>query len=63
MKLDMGLCSHMMSIGCLGEVTGYNINATVTIKTKYTITDRRMGCGQLGVEKPIFNQNDCRPKM
>lgn len=40
MKLDMGLCSHMMSIGCLGEVTGYNINATVTIKTKYTITDR-----------------------
>lgn len=41
MKLDMGLCSHMMSIGCLGEVTGYNINATVTIKTKYTITDRR----------------------
>lgn len=41
MKLDMGLCSHMMSIGCLGEITGYNINATVTIKTKYTITDRR----------------------
>lgn len=41
MKLDMGLCSHMMSIGCLGEIIGYNINATVTIKTKYTITDRR----------------------
>lgn len=41
MKLDMGLCSHMMSIGCLGEITGNNINATVTIKTKYTITDRR----------------------
>lgn len=40
MKLDMGLCSHMMSIGCLEETTGYNINATVTIKTKYTITDR-----------------------
>lgn len=40
MKLDMGLCSYMMFIGCFEEIIGYNINVIVIIKIKYIIIDR-----------------------